>query len=262
MTSALSNKYRYSMFCQTEQQTVLTVLSAGSEPTAPTDCPNNASHTIAPGSVLLQHTVHGDQSLLDESNAIGLFTSGRYFAENYMMTISDTNVGSVTDLIVVKPFNICLSTATFEVHADNVNDQIQVQVNPEATVGLITSNIGPGVTAIPTSLVTLAQVRTGYFVSLEEGGTVNELGRVVGVDWLNWTVLVETPTTDSFTAGAGSLRISIGFCDIGLHDTGSLLLGGKTFGGSLIMKNTPVRIRYTNVTSGAKHMSVMVQYQY
>jgi len=131
-----------------------------------------------------------------------------------------------------------------------VGDEVQVAANVVAV-------------AVDDDEITVNSVdylHVGFWVSIVDGATVNDLGRVLEID--GNTIKVESAATDAFAVGkAVKMQVKMGH-GLTFAGAGAVNFGGAMIGGSLIPAGTKIRVRYKNNEGTAKKMMLLLEYRY
>jgi hypothetical protein len=245
--------YQYRVFCITENQNVYQWNTA-----APTQCPNNNTHTINPNSI----------SIIDQvsSNAVKIQTesvpTGGYFKCQSHTFSADPNTTTTTQ--ISWPFNISLMTVFCTTTTDQEGDVITAEVPSNIIVGLITQDVTAGDTQISVSQTVLANIAIGFHISLTDGVQLNQMGRIIDIDKIAGKLTLETAATNSFAAANPTyVRMSIiPIENLEFGPAQTYTLGQSSLGASHIPANTPIVIKYTNNGSSTKKMVINYQYLY
>lgn len=258
--SVANNLYRFSMFCETEDKHVVTIISSPSMPAAPTGCPNSPTHNIVANSIKHVHTVYPDKIIVDESDRENVATFGNYYADCFSLDIGATGAMPVSKTRVY-PYDISMFSVKFRSYNEHRGDRLEVLVSPDTIVGQPTANVSIGATTISVPSYMMRILYRGYHIKLLERSIYNDMGRIIELDWVNNQITVETPAAEPFTTAA-AISMTIKYCDVVFGSPEEYKLGADMLGGSLIPKNTPVVINYYNLSSGNKSMQYTVEMKY
>ena len=259
--SIVNNLYRYRMFCVTENKFVVTVLSdSGTPAVAPSACPNSGAHTIAATSVKLVNVVYPDEVYIDEHDKMNVVTGGNYYAESIkLQMVLGESIPETTSKIF--PMNVAIYSAKFVVENRNIGDRLVVTISPDTPVGPPTSAVSIGDTVLDISAGTMPHVLVGFYLKISEGGTTNDLGRILYVDWETNQITVGTAATDAFTTSA-QLLLTVRFCDVTFSNSDVLVFGANSIGGTILPKDTPLSMAYYNYSGGTKNITLIVELTY
>lgn len=257
--TTVNNKYRYVLFCETENKNVLTVLESAGLPTAPSTCPNDGGHTITASSVQLCHVVYGDEVKIYEASNT---TNNRYYTSNTTINIEQADLAETIKTITITfPMNISALGVSFRSDLIHRGDTLVVNVNEDNNIGSPSAVVLQNTAVISVTTGVLDLVFIGAFIKLSEGGTVNDCGRVVGIDYVNNNFTVETNVSISFTTGS-SILLTQGFANINITDVREYRLGLNKIGGSVIPKNIPISLHYYNYSGGKKKLNIIQEICY
>lgn len=225
--------------------------------TVPTECPVDSGHTI--GTVVpvmcYEHTVQ----VADE-----VIRTGRNLCfDNRKLSVAagpdvDTteNVSFVTDASI--------TSVSYVLEATHADDLLTVEIDPELKVGTITSDVSITDTVINVSAGVVSRCKVGYYLTLEDSPTKEELGRIVAIDKTALTVTVENGATNAFTvAGATEVKVTRRVMNnYVLAGTGNFKHGTLTFATLSVPKDGTLRIIYTNKSGSTKDFVFTYEYMY
>lgn len=104
--------------------------------------------------------------------------------------------------------------------------------------------------------------KPGWFVvTLVDGETIEELGRVINIDRTNLTITTENAATNALSTGS-YVRVDY-YIMSGYRlftSTYGIRAGDAKIGGSLIPANTPVKVIYNNQTTVSKTFITELEY--
>lgn len=251
--------FKYQIYCETEEAWKF-VWAAEGEP-EPDKCPTNTAHTVNLDSRAIAETVKSqDVEIIEEK---GKKTQGHFQKIGLIVPASviDASTGwKVKDFAF--PIPISIFAAHYKPKNMHDGDEIEFQINPDAVIGAISSDINSGVTVIPVTQTVMDNIQLGFFVKLDDGTNADELGMCTNIDTENNQITVETATTNSFAAatptyvkitykmvrganGAGERLVEDDIIDVGL----------SKIGGSHISAGVVLRARYNNISGTSKDFS-------
>lgn len=247
--------YKYKMYCQTEAKNVYT----WSE-TVPTTCPNDTAHTINASSVSVVDERGPDSVTIKEET---IATGGHYKAETQTINIA---AGPDVDTLITHswPFPVSVLAINFTTSSAHEDDLISVYAPHNSIVGAITADVSPTDTGISVSQTVIDNIAVGFYVTLFDGVTTNELGRVIAVDNVNNELTIETAATDSFAATTPTyVMMSVcQFKDFELGLPWRYEVGLSKIGGSYLPANVQAKMIYTNKSGAAKKLVIDFEYLY
>jgi len=209
-------------------------------------CPNSIHHEIDLDSVKIDES-YNNKIIAEEAS------DGYFETTHVVMDIPDGTPGTVTEHDVTWPMDILLWKTLLTPLSDMIGDTLSVVAAPETTVGIVTSSVSIGATVINVNSTVTDNMWRGFLITLDDGVNKDVLGRCVGVDKINGTITVATPTTYSFAAMTTPVKISVYVLkDIYITDTNTIDIGGKGFKGKQLDANVILRVYYTNNSGTTK----------
>jgi hypothetical protein len=234
----MSQIYRYRLWCITEGCNVYCW-----NPTPPTACPNNNTHTIDPSTITAIDSVTANTVAIQEE---AVPTGGHLTSECYAFT---ANAGTASSTVVTFPIPVNILYVAFNSDKEHVGNQIELQVGPNTAIGVLTSNVSSNVSIIPVSNTVIQYAALGLWISLTDGVNFNDLGRVTAIDNVNNNLTTVNPTVNSFAAGTGVLMTVKYIQNFYIGSPGYWSIGQMKFGAAYIPTGIPVVVLYTNNSS-------------
>lgn len=247
-------KYRFSMFCETENKTVLGVYSAASEPT-PTQCPHDPAHTITATSVKLLSKTYADEFRL-ASKETG-FNNSHFWAQNVLLNIADHQNPQHTD--VTFPIPVCIFKIQFNIKSYSLGDKIDLVMAPNTNIGLISGAVSVGDNKITLAASQLKFLDEGYSLQLSDGVNTQDMGKIIAKDWTTNQVTMEEKSDYNFALGGSFALLSVVFASLTFNQVGEYVLGNETNLASVLPADVVMRLTYCNLSGGAKRSNVMFQ---
>ena len=246
---------RYRVYCIEEN---LMVTTYGTE--VPTLCPNDHPDRT------IDHlrTVQVD---FFKKNQVEIFdpTEGVYQYTEVHLSIPAGSPGDVTTVDFSWPMNLKIWNTEFVPGAEHTGDTINVFIDPDRVVGGLTAaaNIGDTEFTVTSTVFTYPYLVRGIEVKLVNGMIVENLGRITGIDMINFKFTTEFAATQSFPPGSLillNLHIikNITFSRVGV----AYLAGRKGFQNKDIPPNIILRFLYTNSNGAAKDVRIVIDYNY
>jgi hypothetical protein len=230
------------VYCETESDWSYRYLAEG---TIPSKCFNDTAHTININSLQKIETVSNSNVLIIEES---IPTNGNHKSVGYKC---ECTVGVSTHDF---SFDIPISalSISFNTHADNQNDTLEVIIGPETPSGVITSDVSIGDTIINVSPTVIENVQLGYYVNLSDSTNNDNLG------------IVKTATSNAFLASSPTyVKLSVKAIDnFTFGYPGRYVIGESKIGGSYVPKNTIVRVVYTNNGNATRYFYPNIDYLY
>lgn len=192
-------------------------------------------------------------------------TGGHYGIETVTLPV-DHAVNTWKDLDVTFPYPVSIFSAQFVCKDHHEGDIIKVLIAPETTIGALTTNVALGAATLSVQQSVLDNIRLGFSVKLDDGTNQDDLGECIGIDAINSTITVSTPTTQAFAAATPTyLKMTVNLVKkFTLPHAYKVDIGRDVIGGSLLPANTILRIKYKNVegTIVGKSFTFMMEYKY
>lgn len=194
---------------------------------------------------------------------IGKETGGHFQAQSFEITTISTIDWYEKNFSF--PMPISLLSATWINKASNDGDEVEFIVAPDTTTGSITAAVAVGATVIDVSQTVIDNAKLGYYLKLDDGTNVDDVGRITNIDTINSKITVETPTVNAFAVATPTyIKQSVKLVPkVMLVGTNAQIeLGTSKIGGSSIPANTILRARYNNLSGSAETFSFILQYLY
>ncbi len=246
--------YNYQIYCVTEAQYVY----EWSE-TLPTTCPNNTAHTIDTNSITIVETL-GVPRVLVDNNVVGY-----YQASCVTINVGTGATGTVFTQNFSFPHDIYLWTGEFRSTASMIGDTFSLFVAPYTTIGYLTVGGVTGDTVLHVSpiIFTSGYIVGGINLSITNGVTSSDLGRVADLNSVGGTATVEFGLPQSYSPGA-LVQFSVCIVRNQYIDSGErrFIYGAKGFSTRKIPKNQTIRFVYTNNNTLDKMMVFNLEYNF
>jgi hypothetical protein len=243
---------KYVCYCLTEQNFVTTWSD-----TAPTVCPNNNTHPIDPNTIGITETMN-NQTVYIAGKDSGK-TNGYYLIHG---KITDITVDPITIADTIFKTPSCIFGLTFISSLNQKGDTLDIIVNPDTAVGIITQAANIGATTLNVSPTVIQYITHGMYVSLYDGVNKNDCGIVLSVDSDNSTITVETALTNNFAIGSDILLNLYVAKNYPIGDPWKYEIGYGTLGGKPVPANTIFRLVYYNNSGVAKTFSYSYEFTY
>ena len=249
------NKYR--LYCNTEDE-----FRYVWNDVTPTTCPSGVGHTIDSDSITIIES-HSDQDVQAHIVEENVQTGGHYQARFVVMPISGSGW---TELDISWPIPVSLLSGEYTTCSGaEKGDEVEAAVAPDTITGVVTSGVSVSGIVIGVSQTVIDNTSVGFYLKLDDGTNVNDLGRVLSIDSTNLTVTVETGATNSFSPATPTyVKQTVKFISTSvLVGPGSYSLGRTKIGASYIPVNTVLRLRYkNNGVNDEKCLSITLEYLY
>lgn len=161
------------------------------------------------------------------------------------------------------PHPVSLLSAETYCRADVDKDEIKVQIAPDSITGTITADVAASDTVISVSQTVIDNIRVGAGIKLDDGTSVNDLGRVLAFDPVAMTLAMETGASNAFAASTPTcvkMTVSMTLA-VELTAGHRMVFGESKIGASYLPANTPIQIRYNN-KDGAPNKRFVVHFEY
>ena len=242
---------KYNCFCLTEQSYV-TVWSDK----IPTVCPNNNSHLIDENNI----------GILDVMNTQSVFIQGKAYDQEliqgmYMYHGNIVNIGTALETIQDVEFKVAssvlgLSFMSSECHR---GDYMDIIINPDTTIGVITATVNPGDTEIQVDANVLKYLKIGWYIALDNGTTYDNLGMVININVVEGKVTFNKPCQNTYAPWITPVKINIYIVkDYGITEPYRYKVGYGSSAGKDVTAGTVFRMVYHNNSGIAK----VLNYQY
>lgn len=248
------NKYR--VFCTVENQ-YFTVWSD----VEPDRCPNDGSHSINPILTSIVGRVNSNTVTISEE----FIPTQGYFQTSSRVIDIPANSSVVHDTVSFD-YRITVFAVIFQTAAVHEGDMLEIEINPEGRVGIITSDVNIGDTIINVSPTVFDHAFIGMFLTLDDGVNNINVGEVIGLDKANNTLTLKTGSSHAFTASMTTptfVEITLKYVkELHLGPPREYHIGQDKIGGASVPPNFPIRICYHNNTGTAKKLYLQYDYLY
>lgn len=190
---------KYEIYCNTEETYII-----GWGETPPTKCYNNASHDVNIHSVQLLDTVASNTVSIKEDMVD--VTGNKWVECIPILDVAPTETKSVTYTF---PITVSMYSFMFVTDATNKGDNLSIIANPNTDVGLISNDIAVGATTLTLPALVISQIVPGFWLVIDDGTNIDDIGRVLAVNRLTNTITFQTPTTHAFSATNTHVKFSI-----------------------------------------------------
>lgn len=246
----MSKVNKYQIYCNTEAAYVYYWNTSPQ-----TVCPNNNTHSVNINSNSIIHTVASNNvTVLEESTPTG----GNYKSVCYKL---DCTTG-LSSHDYSFPYPISALSISFNTSSDNQNDDLEVIIGPETTIGVLTAAVSSTDTVFTVSSTVIAYLNIGFFITLNDGTNKDDCGVVTNIDSVNSQITVNTAAINGFAIGT-PVQMSVKVIDnFTIGYSGRCVLGDSKIGGSYVPTGTIVRVNYTNNGVSTKSFYPVIEYLY
>lgn len=203
----------------------------------------------------------GRLTMIDRVNKV--ITTNAAVENNYSTT--GTNLEVVTHMEdYTQKKDIGVLSYSFIGKDENDGDGIDVLIYPNTVIGYITADLSTGGTVINVSQTVIDNIYIGFYCRLDNGAMLECMGEVLEIDKANNQITVEKPSSNNWSAASPTyVKITIKMADVkDIGPVGRHNEGEEKIGGSLLLKNKPIRVIYHNHTGGAKKFVFYVGHLY
>ncbi len=249
MTSTI---YRWRVFCEAGHGIQYTW-----NPTKPITCPLTAGHAIDQNATVSIEKIDPNIVTIKEENGE---TGGNFKTESKVLI---TQPNSVSTMDVTWTYPISVLEAYFVPTIDNLDDELEILVAPNTTVGVIVQNASSGAVSCVVSPTVISYLFAGYRMHITNGVTIDNLGRCLSINKDTSTVEFENALANNYSIGS-YVQMTIPLVEkyvIGPPNVRYVIGEGK-IGGSFVPANTIARLVYTNKTNTVKKFYSYIEYLY
>lgn len=235
----LTTVIKWRIYCNTEDNWSVGFLDETSG--QPSSCFNDVSHEVNQNSIQEIQRISETKVIISEEDTP---TGGKFKAVCYKHTCTPgVNVRDYTF-----PYAISALAVKFVSIEEHRNDELELHIAPDTTIGTLTSSIVIDDTILPVSSTVLLYASVGVYIKITDGVNEENLGIVTEVDTINSTITIETPVTYNYSHLTPTLiKMTIKSIDNFIIGHPSLYnIGESKIGSSYVPANTILRVKYTN----------------
>ena len=224
---------------------------------APTLCPD--SHSIESNKIyVISQVLRNSVYINDDSGQ----TQGYYFCKGHQFDCNSTQDSETHYNISDGNFDQEVFSMHFLPTSSNIGDAFSIHVNPDTAIGTLMAEATIGSSTFNVSPTVIVHMVKGFLCSLNNSGTIEDVGRVTAIDSDNNTITVENALSQTFPSGS-VVRLTVPrVLDMPIVSTNRIDLGENRTGGTFSKAGTIGRITYVNKTGGTKKFSFYVQQTY
>ena len=238
---------KWSIFCIDENTWTEGWLEGDGEPTV---CFNNNLHLVNENSKKeLQSTSLLNVKIQQED----IPTGGFYSVDGYSMTIPPNSLGVK---IITWPFPVTVTVVNIKTTQEQLGDILNTYIAPMTPIGVILTNIEPGVNTVMTNSTVFSILEVGFEVFIAG----EFLGRVINIDRTNLMVTFETACQNFYPLGTVFYAQSHPIRNFDLGYPNGNELGVSNIGGKYIRAGLPTKIEYQNNSEVEKKFCFTVEY--
>jgi hypothetical protein len=246
---------RYRVLCIAENKMVT---AYGIKP--PTLCPNDhADRSIDHSRTVLAATFKRDQVEIFDP------TTGNFQYTTLKFSVPSGSAGDVSDHDFSWPMTLDIWKTEFMAGTEHVGDSMNVMIDPDRVIGILTADANIGDTELSVSSAGFAHpaLSPGLEIKLDDTSNSEDLGRITGVDSVNFKLHVENGLTQNFLAGT---QVIINVCivkDAMVSQTKkAYIMGSKGIKSKELPSDIVMRFRYKNNDGVAKDVHIEMEYNY
>ncbi len=236
-----STVYKWRIYCQTSAQ--YEELWSVTEPTL---CPVNTAHTITTGSAAIIDQISINEVKIKENDVP---TNGYYQVDHFYVEAAANTTTNIDFTNSDYDFNIySISYQTEETHR---GDSMDITINPNTVVGVITANLNASSTEATVSSTVLQYIKPGFRVNFTDGVNTDVCGLVTDVNTVTSKITFNTANTHAFAAATPTyVRMTVAYTKSAIKIGGPMntVFGAGKIGGSYVPRSTVVRVAYTNTS--------------
>ena len=195
-------------------------------------------------------------------------TGGNIRTKGIVIDIDPAEDGSPDPIPVVTEHIVDLkvhaSVLSYIIYSNDTNlkDCMDIVAARHTPIGYLTSSITDSTTVLPVNSTVIENAVIGYFITLSSSPNQDELGYITEIDSENSTITVEFPPSISYPAFTPVLITRHLYENCYFHNTYPIHVGQDKIGGSFVPKLTTMHFIYTNHSTEAKKIYVIVEFLY
>jgi hypothetical protein len=255
----MTTLYKWRIYCDTEQ--AWKYVWTENDTVGPSTCPENTNHAVASNSTSqIDELKPNAVEILEEATPVGAIPTGGFF--QLISRAFDCPGNTTTSSLIQYPHPISIMGGFLNTVESMVGDIVTITAAEGITVGALTSGVNINDTVINVSPTVLANVVTGRRVSLTDGTNTTDYITVISKNTVAGTITLRTGSPYAFSAG-GLIRFQIVYCDsVELGSPGKYEMGTTKIGGTYVLPNIPILVKYTNNGSTTKRPSFIITLLY
>ncbi len=241
----MTTLYLYRYRCTTDSKDVT---DTGWYPSKRSVCPENDAHTIDSSLTVAVDSIKSNVYEIKEEKTA---TGGNPVFESKKMIIPATVGDYTVDYTDKHPLN--LFSVSFTTDSSHKGDKFEVHISPDTTIGTVaTTAVVATDIVINVSQAVIDSAMLGYYIKLDDGTNIDDLGEILNIDDENNQITVETAAVNGFEIGT-SVKLTVKLVKHYWLETPMLHdLGKGSTGGMYVEANKIVRAIYTNNDGVAK----------
>lgn len=220
--------------------------------------PNGVDHIIDPTLTTIVDKI--------ETNVVKIFeehvpTQGYHQTSTMVLTAAPN---AITEQTITFDYRITVFIVSFNTKDHHEGDTLEIEINPEGRIGIITSDVAVGDTLIHVSPTVIEHSFIGMYVSLDNNSVNDIVGEVIAIDKVNNTIRLKTGANHSFSASTPTfVESTVKYVkNYTIGPQGKYEFGKEKIGGASIPPNVPLKIIYNNKTNETKKLYLQYDYNY
>lgn len=252
----MTTLYRHRIYCTTENAWVEKWTE---NQTLLTTCPTNTGHDVQAGSA----SINGEQA----SGKVEIDKEPTFATGGHIGLDTVVLAAPASDSVTIQKtwdFDVSVFCIKLAVLAENVGNFLTADIAPLVAAGQLTADAPIGTTVLDVDAAVIAMAYPGYIVTLQEGGTVQEVGCITAIDSGAGTITVKDATTsDFFLAGPTNVKIGARPCEaLELAIPGYLVIGDDRYDSSPFPKGKMLEATLTNPGGSPSRLVAYISYAY
>ncbi len=192
-------------------------------------------------------------------------TPGNFQHTTVLINVPSGSPGDIYVHDMSWPMDIYIWKTEFLPETKHKQDEISIMVAPNKVIGALTqdANIGDTELNVTSTVFDFSLLSKGVDAKLDDTVNSEEVGRITGIDPVNFKIHIENPLTQTFSAGT---QFQINLCMIRnliiSQDIKTVKIGSKGFTSKFIPANTVLRLLYKNNNGQAKDVYFSMEFNY
>lgn len=230
-------------------------------PDVPTLCPNDhPDRSIDTSRVVLLETIKSQRVEVVDG------VPGQFQHTSLRMNVEAGDPGSKSVFEFSWPMNIQIWRTEFIPGPEHKGDTINVYIDPDRTIGVLTQNANIGDTElyISSSAFGYPGLIRGIEVKLTDGTQVQDVGRLIGYDSATFKMIIEKPLEYNFAALGTYFQVCLHIVK-DAYISQALVpysIGQKGISAKSLPADIILRIIWTNGSGAAKDVALIIEYNY
>jgi len=224
----------------------------------PTVCPNVNTHSINTESISIEESVTENKIIIDEESA---HKTGGFF--KVVSQAFDALPNATTTYDFSYPIKMGVLAIKVPTNANQEGDIMSFCLAPNTIIGTVTEAVSISQTVLNVSQTVIDNIALGFYATITDFSSSDELGQVINIDKAQSTITVEIGTESSFSASGTYIQITVSFMDKWeIGRAWVYTFGDSKIGASVADENVGARITYVNNSSEQKRVRVIFEAMY